>query len=736
VIETAWCLGVIAAGLLGIGLPVQWLLGGRRPLEERDWVRAPFLGLATIVLAGEALAFQDVPLARSTPVLWASAAALWAWMWRRGAVRRGSVPLPLMGAAVGVYLVHGCGLVLAGAHSYVGRAWGDQFNYTVYAEFLREQPFSLGLDQVGLRPYLFMPVLMKGHRLGQSVLHAFFSQSALRDVKTMFEPVILLSPALAFLALHELRTVLVGAPARGWSLLAGTAPALLPGLALSQCLALPLLLLGPVLLWEMVLEATTGRLMTAGLIAAAITATYPELLPIVFGLTLAGLGVAAPRHPRRRRLLAALAVLPLSVAPFALTPAWGGLAETMGYVGKSVLGHLYPWALSLEGLGRIWSGDLVEAGGRALRAVLLAAAAILTAAGYLGLFHRLVRESLAGNGGSGPERAAARTHATSVGLLVLLPLVVLVQKGEHPYQFYKLALTIAPLIALGVTLIPVPLVRRPLLALMLALALGGTTWMGAGAGRGRPGPRSMAEYLLYLDAQRLPQALASLGGRDVALLHRDPEGRPRGVLNAWMTFFSRHSRVRLGNPILNQDVDLLKQPDAHAILDLASLPPRTVFLSSAGDPWPTVPGGARTLWSGPGFVLWEPPPSGPWITLLTVRNPNGLEDVRGDRFFWLGGEDTRLFVLAGQAGTLRASAEFLLGPGAHGSRRAVRVDTSAGHQQTVHLAQGPGTIEVPVLQGVQEVRLRPLDRGTPAGADPRPLVLGVFGLRLSLVAQP
>src|SRR5262245_25421760 len=95
-IETLWCVLVVLGGLMVFGLPVQWLLGGGQPLTEAGWARAPLLGLAAIVLPSQALVYADVPISYSAPALWATAAALFAWMWRRGGVPRRSAPRGLL----------------------------------------------------------------------------------------------------------------------------------------------------------------------------------------------------------------------------------------------------------------------------------------------------------------------------------------------------------------------------------------------------------------------------------------------------------------------------------------------------------------------------------------------------------------------------------------------------------------------------------------------------------------
>ena len=47
---TLWCIFVVLSSLLAVGLPLRWLLGGGRPLDEDAWIQVPFLGLAAAVL--------------------------------------------------------------------------------------------------------------------------------------------------------------------------------------------------------------------------------------------------------------------------------------------------------------------------------------------------------------------------------------------------------------------------------------------------------------------------------------------------------------------------------------------------------------------------------------------------------------------------------------------------------------------------------------------------------------
>jgi hypothetical protein len=146
--------------------------------------------------------------------------------------------------------------------------------------------------------------------------------------------------------------------------------------------------------------------------------------------------------------------------------------------------------------------------------------------------------------------------------------------------------------------------------------------------------------------------------------------------------------------------------------------------------------GARRLWEGDGYRLWTTTQRGPWATLVWADNPNGLEQVDGQRFVWLGVGDVRLLVLAGQPGMVRFSAYSWIGT-AGGTTRHVRIRSSAGWDETVALAAGPVSFRVPVSSGIQEIRLTVLERDPPQGErDPRSLTLGLLDFRMAWSPEP
>ena len=77
---TAGCVLIVMAGSVLLGVPVAWLLNGRRPLDEDDWLQAPLLGLSAVVLLLYNLIWLDQRVRATAPFLWAAAIALCVWL--------------------------------------------------------------------------------------------------------------------------------------------------------------------------------------------------------------------------------------------------------------------------------------------------------------------------------------------------------------------------------------------------------------------------------------------------------------------------------------------------------------------------------------------------------------------------------------------------------------------------------------------------------------------------------
>jgi hypothetical protein len=140
------------------------------------------------------------------------------------------------------------------------------------------------------------------------------------------------------------------------------------------------------------------------------------------------------------------------------------------------------------------------------------------------------------------------------------------------------------------------------------------------------------------------------------------------------------------------------------------------------------------VWAQGPYALWRIPPAG-GVFLKAVANPDGLESMNGRPFFWIGGGDTELDLVATSAGEARLSGRFVRGPSLleHADARLL-ISSTNGPDQTFTIAQdGVRSFLVPVGAGDNRIHIRSLDRPgvTAAPADTRPRLVGTEGLTVS-----
>jgi hypothetical protein len=746
---TIWCMVVIVASLFGMGIPLCWLLNGCRPLDEADRLKAPFFGIAALVLLLQNLLYFDLPLRRTTPWMWLLIVLLWVPIWWRGQLRACLPPLPRLVtvAVLLVALLQGLGLAMLGVREYVGRAWSDQFNYTSIAQFLMDERFSTSLDDVGQRPWMIPAVCLKADRIGQSVLHGFLACSCRSDAKTMFEPTILLMPPLVVLAIFSACRQL--GLRRSTAALTGILAGLLPSLALthlesflSQSLAGPFLLLYPVLLHDLTERPGVGRLAGAVLCVAAAVSIYTEFLMLFAGLTVLQLGVAAVGSPCRGRLLLFLVLLLAS--PAALNPCFApSILTVLSRVSAPVLQEVYPWALTFEGLARIWLGDLAAASPR-LSALTAGYAICLTALCYVGLLRSCIghwRAPMA-------DRAAHwRSLALRLALLSLpmLPVIVILKDRDHPYQFYKLALTVSPILAIGLIeairssppsqgLVGgrfVPLVMRigwatSVMLVVITLAGVGTAAMAYQATRLEVHVRTGA-YLLRSPMLTFLKRLEDICDDRLLLCSEDEHYNP------WLAYYARHNSVWLRTPKINDVVNLDRKRSTVGIADLQRLPEDLIILGSAM-PWFSPPpmSAASIEWSDGCYILWRTR-TREWALPAYTELPNGLERVGGRPLFWLGDKPIKIVMVCGTAGTLTLDADYQLAPSEPGSDprfvRVRRVHGGEEHEHRLSTRGGRERLELPVVVGENTLILEPI-----ADSKAQSQRIGVRDLRMTFTA--
>jgi hypothetical protein len=673
-IETLSTCGITLVTPMLIGVPLMLVLR-RRALEREDWLLAPFLGCAALVLVLQNCVYLDVPVARQAPWVWALVALVWLGIALHAGARRrlrassAAFPRALVLLALLAFGTQGAALLMAGARFYVGRSWEDHFSYTMMAQFFQDERFSLRVGGIGARPYLFRVLRpsmgrfaitegLKENRIGQSLVQAFGAATLRSDAKTLFGPTSLLGVALLVLAVGLVAGRL-GLPPPA-VLLAAWSAALLPGFTilhlesfLSHSLVLAFFLAWLIALDDLGREPGVRRGVAAALVLAFGIATYSEMWTAFLALAVVALGLHAVRA---RPIPCLLALAALLVSSYATNPRYVGmLLLTAGWADTPLIHTaIYPWAYTLAGQARLWFGDVggLARGNWALLASWLGLAT--TCLGLAGLVSLVVRAWRVhglrrASTGSGPSLALCASLLALV--LGALPFLL---SGRHPYQFYKVLQTGSPALVLGC----VALLWRwrgpgRMLAALLACTLTvASLEMVLPAAGTRPQARSNAGLLLPLEVRELQEHLRTRRGEALVIA---PGLLP--ALNAWVAYFARHESVWLATPWLSRD-RLARSPEAAPLLDLTRVPAEALVLSRRDDRAFARPP-ADMLWANAAFELWRPRP-GPWAILFDVDQPGEQAEARLDGTQpWLGRALTpvrgrlRLRVLAGQAGNVR-----------------------------------------------------------------------------------
>jgi len=757
---TLWCIFIALGSPILFGVPLSWLLQGRKPLDEWGWVQAPFLGIAAVVIVLQNLVYLDVPVRLAAPALWLICGMLWLWFVRSTQLRASMAACPywVFGAVLLVYALQGVGLLIVGAKYYVGRAWSDQFSYTVMTQFMADERLSTTAQAFGNQPVLLRAIELKDERIGQSILQAFFAVSSFTDAKTLFEPTILLSPGLIVVAIYMLLRGLNLDRRR--ALLASTLAGVLPSITLlhlesfqSHALVLPLLICFPAILLHLNKQPDRYRLAIAALILTVSTSIYTEFLPILVGVVILTISVAAIYHTQRYRLIACYGVLLLS--PALLVPGMvSSMPDIVTRINYEVLIGIYPWAYELESLSRIWFGDLAVAPQIAARGLIDVTSVVLTAMAGFGLLHAcLPLVTTRGRILAMPEQGNVLVCLLSVCAIALLPVIIIAKDHTHPYQFYKLLISVSPLLVVGIALLDIPIASVPMRAvswsdttlgawryrivsvILLLIFFGcvvSTTSMGMKSTLVEAQERSAAHFLIAPDVRELQDRLEQLSDQDLLLTDT------RSPTSGWIAYFARHNRIWLPEPYVG-GIDLA--PIATNVT-LQNIPSDLLvlyrnddmFLRSKPDPklWPAI-------WSIGEYTLAKPVQAA-WVVPVQIKNKNGLESLKGHPFFWMGKGDTYITVLASESGLVSIEAEFQAGPSLPGqSSRQLLVIAGSTYHRHISLANASATIAVPVQAGQTQIVLRPLDRVTVdslSSGEQRPLLIGAYNMTVHLSNAP
>ena len=748
---TIWVVFISFFSMFFIGLPFSILL--IHPLREDQtlkagvhsegdrqndsWVAAPFLGISVIVLVLQNLCYMGLRIGWTFFLLWLVSLFIWFWLvkYRRKRIATlfAAVPKSLFVTGISVYLIHGIGLFLVGASYYVGRAWHDQFNYTITAQFLVDYSTHSSIESLYGSPCALRALGLLSDRIGQSLFHGFLTSSSFTDAKTTFEPAILLAPFLIVLAIFQLQRPL-GVSKKLMVIASGIA-GLLPSVAMvhlesffSQALAMPFLLIWPWFVFESIRCLNWKRILTASLILAAGTSIYTEFYVIFIGI---GVLLATCNRDARswNGMFSFCSFFFVALIALCMNLGFlGGVVRIIGRINASnVLTGIYPWASSIEGLSRIWLGDLTTRIPFILQNLSGYISLVLLFFVFLGFGFLLWK----------------RRSGYSVSLLTLafLPFVIKVVYGKgHDYQFYKLLLSISPLFAVGVLIAFNEIKKRIALNFLflkkgyffsmtglLLLISAGTAEMTIRTGIGKTLEaigRGGAHKLQALSTRTLQNVLNRLSKQEVLIAWRD-EFFDGCFMNGWLAYFSRNNCVWITNPGLGDGNLQAYLPKEKKIAPGSFFLMPSMAISCAGS-------SLRQVWEGAPYRLYEVLEKN-WAILSEIINPNGLAPtVVGQQFYLADGDATRIKILAGAEGVIVLKCFMFAGLRLPSPPvRHVTLSVNHGWKKKLSFEVKEGDeipLEIPVKEGENEVTLfsfeKPCIDAFPNG-EKRPLLLQI-----------
>jgi hypothetical protein len=730
-------------------MPLRGLLQRGEALDESAWIQVPFVGFAFSMIGLQFQLHLDIAVNRGVFGLWAVATVLWLlWLWK-GQVRRSFRALPLLpfATAAVVLAVQGWGLFLAGPDDYVGRSWGDQFNYTTMAECFRYHGFGTTFDNMGQRPWLLRTVELQHGRVGQSVLQAYHGVITGMETQSLFMPTSLLSCPLIVLALYACARA-VGLDRRQ-AALAGLFAGLVPGVTMlvqesfqSHGLAISFLLLLSVPLTNYLVQRDAGSLGTAALCLGGLTSIYTDFLLMELVLVVAFLVLAICQRPRSVRRLSGYAVL--LAAPWLFNPLHQQLFHFLSpdHLGMTAFTHVYPWAMQPTGMAVLWLGDFcVRPEGQAYLPAGVRLGVVIMGGGAVGLLTLAISATLRWwRAGRRFDQASGALPLALLGL-ASIPGLLLFCEQNYSYQFYKLLLTVSPLYALGVVALGaklawrirhLPLAARPQLLvtaaiwlpvlLATAVAAHGSFTIAADSADPHQTTRTYQHLALDADFRALRQELQSLRGHN--LLYR-PSPRMPNYYQLWTMYFGRHNQVWMADPTHNDAVSVLSRPDWAHLGDLTKLPADCLVLTPRPSMFLQPPRAlpeAAIVWQSAGHTLWRPGQR-PWACIAHVENPNGIEPG-DDRTLWLGGGASTYHFFASQAGVYWWPLALSPGPCIDaGESLRLRIDNGRGTDTILENVVGLLVVPLFLERGITTVTVEVLNaKRRAAGADPRPLL--------------
>ncbi len=579
-------LAQLATALLtaaGWGYWISRLVPSRPPRVRSDILLLGISGWCANLLFLQGLLYLDVRLHWSSWIGWAIALAglLGICCGKFRPVPGASRFRRWVAVGLVAFAFQSSGLFLKGPAEYFGYAHQDQVNSVQLSQFLVEMPFSTGLGNVGLHPWLVKPIDLKTGRIGQAVPDGYLAVTTGTDSQGSYGVTTIFFLALVPVVMMELllrlgagrRLAFLGAIWAG--ILPAFTKAHLDGFVsqTETLFVVPSLLLALFSAPRQFWLACVSAALLLGFLLCAYTEVYILGVGVAGFICLSSLRLSI----RRRVVLMALSAggSLLAAAPYAICYAWAFAAGQYGAAGgmESVkLTSLVPYSGTWAGWAELFFGPGLA--NNALCMVAEFSGILLLLPMAAGLFSRsLSRACLLAGAAAVPVSALAVLRFGSI---------------FHPYPFNKLLVTFLPLEVLLITLglrrmqiaahfLPHRNWTHPVRASASAgrnrrVAFGGTLalcLLVASAGMG-----SWNLEKQVLDNAEILAAVNSPGARAV---YRELDSHPdrryvikeqHPIVNAWLAYHGRHSDMyadtsAIGDRPVPQDQFAFRRLPAH-----------------------------------------------------------------------------------------------------------------------------------------------------------------------------
>jgi hypothetical protein len=359
---------VLFACCSGLGLSLRFILPKEFSLLNK--VLFSLLGgLFLAVLIPQNLVYLGVPVRISAwPLL--AAALVQVWFCRRqllAFIRTFYARAEIRTLAMIILLTitfHGIVPTQQGLKWYYGKAFPDHIYYVELAEFLKEEPYGMSEQDVGLRPWLAKTAtFLKMQRIGQSIITAEISVWSGTDGKGGYPATVIFFLALLAICLYAfLRDIGINCFMAGsGALMAALLPAV-TRLSLNGFLSqISILFVFPFFASLLRREDLSARrfVLFFSLTLAYVVACYPEIAPIGFCTLFFGVSFVRRDKFRTKRLMFMSAILLTAIMnPFYLR----NLIEFLGQqfsiaINGANMEHLAPNLLTLRGWSELIFGE-------------------------------------------------------------------------------------------------------------------------------------------------------------------------------------------------------------------------------------------------------------------------------------------------------------------------------------------------------------------------------------------